>query len=85
VGDLTARAQRALEAGCDVLPVCNNRPGLIQLLDEFKPQADAVSQLRLVRMRGRRGPDLETLLASAPWRSARQWLASANATPELKF
>jgi beta-N-acetylhexosaminidase len=85
VGDLTARAHRALEAGCDVLPVCNTRPGLIQLLDDFNPQADAVSQLRLVRMRGRRGPDLETLLASAPWRSARQWLASANATPELKF
>jgi beta-N-acetylhexosaminidase len=85
VGALTERAARALAAGCDVLPVCNDRPGVERLLDHFKPRVDPASQLRLIRMRGRKQPVFETLEASASWRSARQWLARSAAKPELKF
>jgi beta-N-acetylhexosaminidase len=85
VGDLPARAERALAAGCDVLPVCNDRPGVVRLLDELEPHVDPASQLRLIRMRGRRQPGFETLEASAAWRSAREWLARSAAKPELKF
>src|ERR1700691_5460703 len=65
VGDLLQRAQRALAAGCDVLPVCNDRPGVERLLDRLKLEIDPASQLRLVRMRGRRQYSFETLCASA--------------------
>jgi beta-N-acetylhexosaminidase len=85
VGDLPTRAVRALAAGCDVLPVCNDRLGVQRLLDELEPHIDPASQLRLIRMRGRRQPDFETLEASAAWRSAREWLARSAAKPELKF
>jgi beta-N-acetylhexosaminidase len=85
VGDLPERAGRALAAGCDVLPVCNDRPGVERLLDHFKPPADPASQLRLIRMRGRKQPGFETLEASASWRSAREWLERSVAKPELKF
>jgi beta-N-acetylhexosaminidase len=85
VGDLKARAERALQAGCDVLPVCNDRAGLERLLDSFRPQIDPASQLRLVRMRGRRSCDFETLTASAAWRSAREWIEVDTAAPELNF
>jgi beta-N-acetylhexosaminidase len=85
VGDLQARAELALRAGCDGLLVCNDRPGVETLLDRFRPQVDPASQLRLVRMRGRSSCDFETLTASAAWQSAREWLAADSAAPELKF
>ncbi len=85
VGDLPDRAHRALAAGCDVLPVCNDRPGVERLLDQFKPPLDPAAQLRLIRMRGRKSPDFETLEASATWRSAREWLERSAAKPELRF
>jgi beta-N-acetylhexosaminidase len=86
VGDLAARAQRALAAGCDVLPVCNDRPGVQRLLQQLKVPIDPASQLRLVRMRGRRLYSFETLSASAAWQSAREWLLrSALPPPELTF
>jgi len=85
VGDLPERAARALAAGCDVLPVCNDRAGVERLLGQFKPRIDPASQLRLIRMRGRKQLDFETLEASAAWRSAREWLQRSAATPELRF
>jgi beta-N-acetylhexosaminidase len=86
VGDLVERARRALAAGCDILPVCNDRPGAERLLDTIGVSIDPASQLRLVRMRGRKQLDFETLTASEAWQSARQWLArSAAAPPELSF
>jgi beta-N-acetylhexosaminidase len=86
VGDLTQRARRALAAGCDVLPVCNDRSGVERLLERLKVEIDPASQLRLVRMRGRRQYSFETLSASAAWQSAREWLIrSASPPPELTF
>ncbi|HXR20472.1 MAG TPA: beta-N-acetylhexosaminidase [Steroidobacteraceae bacterium] len=85
IGDLPDRARRALAAGCDVLPVCNDRAGVQRLLDHLKPHLDPASQVRLIRMRGRKQPGFETLEASAAWRSAREWLARSAAKPELKF
>jgi hypothetical protein len=55
------------------------------LLERFKPRIDPASQLRLIRMRGRKQLDFETLEASAAWRSAREWLERSAAKPELRF
>ena len=44
-GDIVARADAALAAGCDVLPVCNDRASVAKLLDELE-----------VRSRTRRTP-----------------------------
>ncbi len=48
VGELPARARMALDAGCDMLPVCNDRDGVIALLDELpkKPRRLASARLR---------------------------------------
>jgi beta-N-acetylhexosaminidase len=52
-GDIVARARLAREAGCDVLPVCNDRAAAIALLDAMRATPDPVSQLRLARLHGR--------------------------------
>jgi beta-N-acetylhexosaminidase len=54
-GDITTRAELALAAGCDVLPVCNDRPAVIRLLESLRAPADPVSRMRLVRLHGRDG------------------------------
>lgn len=49
VGSYEDRARLALAAGCDMLPVCNNRPALLQLLKDLKklkPSASSSARLK---------------------------------------
>lgn len=48
MGTMTERAQLALAAGCDLLLVCNDRPGTLELLQnlELQPRAKASRRLR---------------------------------------
>ena len=57
-GDITARASQALAAGCDVLPVCNDRAAALELLDRLRAPVNPVSRLRLARLHGRDGGGL---------------------------
>jgi len=67
-GDVVARAELAWAAGCDVLPICNDRRAVHQALERFRPEARPASQLRLARLHGPAGaPDLATLRASTRW------------------
>jgi beta-N-acetylhexosaminidase len=52
-GDIVARAALAREAGCDVLPVCNDRAAAAALLDAMRLAPDPVTQMRLARLHGR--------------------------------
>jgi beta-N-acetylhexosaminidase len=85
VGDLLTRAQLALSAGCDMLPVCNDRPGVHTLLEHLHPDPAPASQLRLVRMRGRDAVPLAELHASALWQQARAALTRVTARPALQL
>ena len=82
-GDIVARASAALEAGCDVLPVCNDRPSVVRLLDELEAEVQPSSHIRLVRMRGRAAPDRSELLAGEAWRVSQDLLARATSAPRL--
>jgi beta-N-acetylhexosaminidase len=84
-GDVVQRASAALDAGCDVLPVCNDRASVVKLLDELDFEIQPSSHLRLVRMRGRAAPEREELLAGEPWRGARELLARSAQPPALKL
>jgi beta-N-acetylhexosaminidase len=83
MGGIVARAEAALEAGCDVLPVCNRRASVVELLGGLTVLPGPASQMRILRMRGRDAPDRATLLASREYREARELLLRSDRPPEL--
>jgi beta-N-acetylhexosaminidase len=82
-GDIVTRAELALRAGCDMLPVCNDRPAVVTLLDRLRVELEPASALRIVRMRGRDGISPDALQASSEWRAAQASLTQAVAAPAL--
>ena len=84
-GDIVARAQQALAAGCDMLPVCNNRASVIALLDGLNVEPEPTSRLRLVRLHGREGVSREALTALPEWARSQELLARVAAAPALKL
>jgi beta-N-acetylhexosaminidase len=84
-GDVVTRARHALAAGCDMLPVCNSRPSVIELLSRLDVQLEPASSLRLVRLHGRAAPGREQLLASPEWARARARLEEIQAAPPLRL
>jgi len=84
-GDIVARATQALAAGCDVLPVCNSRSSVQQLLDGLDIVPDPASHLRQARLRAHAHTERATLLASEHWRACREALERCAQPPALKF
>jgi beta-N-acetylhexosaminidase len=84
-GDIVTRAQQALAAGCDMLPVCNNRASVIALLDGLNVEPEPTSRLRLVRLHGRDGVSREALTALPEWARSQELLARVAAAPALKL
>lgn len=82
-GDVVERARRSVIAGCDVLPVCNDRAAVATLLDHFKPgAADPASLARFVRMRARGAPPA-ALRADPHWLETARRIANLSAAPPL--
>ncbi|WP_367027209.1 beta-N-acetylhexosaminidase [Methylococcus sp. ANG] len=70
-GGYANRALAALEAGCDMLVVCNTPDATAAILQALEHRtASAGSARRLAAMRGRFPIDRGELLASAEWRDA---------------
>lgn len=85
LGDYPARARQALTAGCDMLPVCNNRAGVEQILDELREHNDPVAQLRLVRLHGRANYTLTALQARPEWQAAHRQVTTLDTDDGLQL
>ena len=83
VGDFVTRARAALDAGCDVVLVCNNRAGAEQILDGLGGGADPVTGARLARMHGQGTYQRDALSASPFYRRVSDSLAALDRSPEL--
>jgi beta-N-acetylhexosaminidase len=84
-GDIVTRATLALSAGCDMLPVCNERASVVALLDRLQVEPEPASGLRLVRLHGRGGSNLEGFKQRPEWQRAQSWLARCAAAPTLEL
>lgn len=69
-GDPLERTEAALEAGCDMLLLCNNPGSVESVLDSLKIKPDPLRHARLVRLHGRHAVDRDELLASDQWKQA---------------
>jgi beta-N-acetylhexosaminidase len=64
-GDIVARAEAALDAGCDMVLVCNRPDAADELLGRLQRQIPLASVARLARLHGRASaPDLIALKAT---------------------
>ena len=52
-GGVLERAQLALQAGCDLILLCNNRTATETLLSRLTWNVEPVTQVRLMRMHGK--------------------------------
>jgi beta-N-acetylhexosaminidase len=84
-GDIVTRARQALAAGCDMLPVCNNRASVITLLDQLDVEPEPAARMRLVRMHGKDGVSRQELTSLPEWKRSRELLARCTAAPTLNL
>jgi beta-N-acetylhexosaminidase len=82
-GGVIERAELAFAAGCDVLPICNDRQAVKSVLNHFGPDVGSpASQARVVRMRAR-GEAPANLGADRQWQQTVMTIAGLSATPPL--
>lgn len=77
-GSYAERANAALNAGCDMVLVCNNRAEAITVLDALNGYNDPAAHVRLVRMHGRGRVKRQTLHLDPRWKQAVEAMAAAE-------
>lgn len=85
VGGPLERAQAALAAGCDVLSLCNNRQGVLQVIDSLRGSGDPLSQIRMARLHGKPTLTRDVLFASAQWQTCEGAVRSCLERPRLEL
>lgn len=72
-GEPLARAQQALQAGCDMVLICNDREAVLQVINNFGEYKSPSSQVRLMRLHGKKAaPDWDSLHADKRWLAAKE-------------
>jgi beta-N-acetylhexosaminidase len=85
VGSVEARVKSALEAGCDLVLLCNAPEQVPPVLESLRGYVNPTAQLRLTRLHGRGALEWEALHASAEWQKASKLLAPLRARPKLEL
>lgn len=82
-GGILQRVKLAFAAGCDVLPICNDRQAVQSVLEHFGAEfGSPASQARLVRMRAR-GSAAANLGDNRQWLETVADIAGLSAAPPL--
>lgn len=71
IGTFSERANVALNAGCDMVLVCNNPTAAVEVLDFLPIETNVNRERRLLKMRGKFSLNCEQLQANKMWQQAR--------------
>ena len=85
VGDMPERVRAALAAGCDMVPCCNNRQGVLQVIESLRGSEDPVSQIRLARLHGKQTVDRLALRQTSDWQACERSVKASMERPDLKL
>ena len=66
----TERATAALNAGCDMALVCNNRNAASQIIDNLEYSITELTSQHLLKMRGKETVSWDDLIKSEQWKNA---------------
>jgi len=78
LGTYAEKAEAALSAGCDMVLVCNNRQGALEVLEFLQTRAESYSSPRLPIMKAQKQWQWAELVNDARWRATREALTSLN-------
>ncbi len=76
IGDPVTRARLALQAGCDMVLICNDRDVAIEVIDNLGGHISPTSQVRLIRLHGKPALNWQDLHADQKWQQIQKNLTS---------
>jgi len=82
-GSMPRRAELALEAGCDMVLICNDRPAAQAAVARLRDYANPLSLVRLARLHGTGRLLRESLMASDEWQTAASRFTARHEPPTL--
>jgi beta-N-acetylhexosaminidase len=85
VGPVETRVRLALEAGCDLVLLCNAPEKVPPVLESLQGYVNPAAQLRLTRLHGRGDLTWNAVHGSAEWQKASALVASLRARPTLEL
>ncbi|MFC0309715.1 beta-N-acetylhexosaminidase [Gallibacterium trehalosifermentans] len=74
MGSYLERSQQALAAGCDILLLCNERAGVIEVLDQLKYQLSEREKTAYLQLAKNKKFTLSELQATSRWVNAHRYL-----------
>ena len=84
-GSVPERAQLSLNAGCDMILVCNDRARAERAVAALNDYSNPLSLVRLARLHGTGHTVREALRASDEWQAAHALFAKWSERPELQL
>ena len=84
-GTMPERARRSLEAGCDMVLVCNDRDAAQATVRALRDYSNPLSLVRLARLHGTGQVMRESLLAGDQWQRAHSAMSEWTEPPELEL
>ncbi len=82
-GRMAERGRLALDAGCDMILVCNDRDAAHEAVDALNSYSNPLSLVRLARLHGTGKLSREALMASEEWQTINKRFAHWSDRPEF--